>query len=271
MKIALVTGGSSGIGLATAETLMQAGMCVYAVSRNITEKTQTHSSGGQIISMRMDVNNTSDIHDVINHIISAHSQLDILICSAGNGIAGAIEETTVEEAQYQFETCFWGMVKTINACLPILRKQGHGRIITISSVAGIIPIPFQGFYSAVKAAVISYTKALALELMPFGVQCCCVLPGDTKTNFTATRRYAEISQKTASVYSRQMHHAVGKMERDELNGMCPQKIATCIMRQLKSRHMPIVVVPRINYKLFALAVRLFPNNFVLWLVRNVYL
>ena len=69
MKIALVTGGSSGIGLATAETLMQAGMCVYAVSRNITEKTQTHSSGGQIISMRMDVNNTSDIHDVINHII----------------------------------------------------------------------------------------------------------------------------------------------------------------------------------------------------------
>lgn len=271
MKVALVTGGSSGIGLATAELFMQAGMHVYAASRNIRSEIRLSANGGKIYPIRMDVNNITETKNVIERILTEYGKLDVLVCCAGNGIAGAIEDTTVDEAMYQFETCFWGMVKTINACLPVFRKQGYGQIVTVSSVAGIIPIPFQAYYSAVKAAVLSYTKALAMEIGPFGIKCCCVMPGDTKTNFTATRRYAENSKKNTSAYRERMMHAVGKMERDEQNGMQPEKIARCILRHLHRKEMPIVIIPGIDYKFYALLARTLPNKFVLWLVEKIYL
>ena len=112
------------------------------------------------------------------------SHIDVLINNAGFGISGAVEFTGTEEAQRQLDVNFFGMVRMNRQVLPVMRKQGYGRIVNLSSVAGAIPIPFQTYYSASKAAINSYTMALANEVKPFGIQVCCVQPGDIRTGFT---------------------------------------------------------------------------------------
>jgi len=148
-QIVLLTGASAGIGKATAEQLMLKGVKVYGASRRGGIPQKAPQGSGEIIPVIMDVNKEDEITAVINRIMEENGRLDVVISNAGNGIAGAIEDTSIDEARYQFETNFFGVYKTIQACLPIFRTQGYGKIITISSVAGIIPIPFQALYSSV--------------------------------------------------------------------------------------------------------------------------
>ena len=204
-KIVLLTGASAGIGKATAELLMKQGFIVYAASRSRCSQMNDEISDGKIIPVIMDVNIETDIQSVLNQIIDNHGQLDAVIANAGNGLSGAVEETSIEEVRYQFETNFFGVVKTIHACLPIFRAQGYGKIITVSSLAGVIPIPFQTFYSSVKAALMLYMNGLSIEVKPFGIQCCTILPGDTKTGFTAARKYSIASQNENSPSFRPMN------------------------------------------------------------------
>ena len=176
----------------------------------------------------------------------------------------------MEEGKYQFETCFWGAHRTIRAVLEPMRKQGYGRIITISSVAAVVPIPFQAFYSAVKSSVLIYTKALSLELKPYGIQCCSILPGDTKTGFTSARKFVKASADETSVYYKKTKESVGRMEHDEQNGMHPDKIAKAVLRQLQRRRMAATSTPRIDYKAVNLLVRLLPTKLMLWIVGKIY-
>lgn len=211
----LLTGASAGIGKATAELLVKAGVIVYGASRSGSEGYENSTSGGKYIPVKMDVNQESQIKEVVDKIISDYGYLNVVIANAGNGVAGAIEETSIDEVRYQFETNFFGVVKTVQACIPIFRKQGYGKIITVSSLAGIIPIPFQTFYSSVKAALMLFMNGLSIELKPFGIQCCTILPGDTKTDFTGNRKYTETSQNEKSVYYNTMKKSVARMEKDE--------------------------------------------------------
>ena len=144
-QIILLTGGSAGIGKSTAEILAQKGCIVYAGSRKPQMK-ETSVGPGKIIPVQMDVNQETDVQKVVNQIIEENGKLDTVICNAGFGIAGSIEDSSVEEAKSQFETNYFGVIKTIQACLPVFRNQNAGKIITVSSVAGIIPIPYQGHY-----------------------------------------------------------------------------------------------------------------------------
>lgn len=191
-----------------------------------------------------------------------------MICNAGNGIAGAVEDTSIEEARYQFETCYFGAVRTIDACLPIFRQQGYGKIITVTSVAAFIPIPFQAFYSSVKAALLMLTKALSLEVKPFGIQCCSVQPGDTKTGFTSARKYTAKAYDGA--YTETMKRSVAKMEKDEQNGMPASKIAKAIYKQLKARKMRLNVTPRFDYRAIEILSKLLPTRVIMWLVGKLY-
>ncbi|MBP9018088.1 MAG: SDR family NAD(P)-dependent oxidoreductase, partial [Paludibacteraceae bacterium] len=135
-KVILLTGASSGIGLSAAIQLMNKGFRVYAASRRGSEN-RTSDNGGEIISTMMDVNREEDIKKVLDEILAQNGHLDAVISNAGNGIAGSIEDTSIEEAKYQFETNFFGAVRVVQACLPIFRKQGYGKIIATSSVAAI--------------------------------------------------------------------------------------------------------------------------------------
>lgn len=269
VQIVLLTGGSSGIGAATAQMLHDNGMIVYAASRrgSLPDGIQASST---LIPVKMDVNDADGIEAVVKHIVQQQGRLDAVVCNAGNGIAGAIEDTSEHEARTQMETCFFGAVKTIQACLPVFRRQGHGRIITVTSVAALIPIPYQAFYSAVKAALLIFTKALSIEVKPFGIQCCSILPGDTKTGFTSARKYTEASQDKDSPYYERMSASVGKMEHDEQNGMAPTVIARAVCHQLKRRRMSVTVTPRLDYKLIGLLSHWLPDRLMLWIVGLLY-
>ena len=269
-QIILLTGGSSGIGLEVATQLMNKGTRVYAASRRLGVARKAEQGNGEIIPVQLDINNEEETKRVINHIFQKNQRLDAVICNAGNGIAGAIEDTSTEEVKYQLETNFFGTVKTINACLPLFRKQGYGKIMATSSVAAIVPIPYQAFYSAGKSALLTFMQALSIEVKPFGIQCCTVLPGDTKTDFTAARKYTEASRRADSAYSTRMKKSVDKMVHDEENGMNAAFVAGRMVGQILSKRMNVVLIPGMQYKLICWLFNILPVKVRLWCVGQLY-
>ena len=267
--VVLLTGGSSGIGAATARLLSEQGMTVYCGSRR-GQAPSAGEKGGPIIPLVLDVNDPDRMQAAVQQIVREQGRLDAVVCNAGNGIGGAVEDTSPEEARYQFETCFFGACNTIRACLPVFRGQGSGRIVTVTSVAAIIPIPFQAFYSSVKSALLMLTNALSMEVRPFGIQCGSVLPGDTRTGFTAARKMTAAAGDENSAYRERTARSIAKMEHDEQNGMPPEKIARAILRQLQRRRMRPVMVPRLDYKLIRLLQRIVPDRLMLRIVRMIY-
>ncbi len=269
MKTILLTGGSAGIGLATAQLLMDKGYRVYSGSRRGGEA-QKSANGGEIIPIKMDVNDEATVKKAVQQIIMESGELYAVISNAGNGVAGSIEDTSAEEAKYQLETNFFGSVKVIQACLPIFRKQGFGKVIAITSVAAVVPIPFQAFYSAGKAAMQIFMEALSMEIKCFGIQCCTVLPGDTKTDFTSARKYTEACQNENSAYYKRLKTGVEKMEKDEQNGMPPEAIAKAIVKQVERKKMKSRVIPGFQYKAICVLSDLLPNNLRLKIINMVY-
>ena len=267
VKTVLVTGGSSGIGAATARLLCDAGMTVYAASRS---GRAPEGYSGKIIPVVMDVNDEAAIAAVVGRIIEEQGSLDAVVCNAGNGIAGPIEETSIEEVEAQFQTTFYGVVKTMDACLPIFRHQGRGRIVTVSSVAAVAPLPYQGYYSAVKAGILNLTKALAIETRRFGIQCCCVMPGDVRTGFTKARKVAARAADKDSPYYEYSMRGIAAMAKDEMGGLKPEAIGKAILRQLRKRRMNPEVTPTALYSLLVWAIRRFPQSLVLKVLEKMY-
>lgn len=209
MKIAIVTGGSSGIGFATVKALLAAGCKVYVLSR----KPFTYEG---IIHMPVDVTDEELVCEAAASIYRAEGQIDILVNCAGFGISGAVEFTRLEDAKKQMDVNFFGIVNVTKAVLPYMRDAKSGRIVNISSVAAVAPIPFQTYYSASKAAINCYTCALANEVKPFGITVTAIMPGDIKTGFTAAREKSDAGNEA---YAGKIAESVSKMEKDEINGM----------------------------------------------------
>lgn len=270
VKSILLTGGSSGIGLATAHLLMNKGYRVYSGSRRGGGEAQKSAGSGEIIPVKMDVNDEEMVKSVVEKIVSESGALYAVISNAGNGIAGSVEDTSSEEAKYQLETNFFGSVKVIQACLPIFRRQEFGKVIAVSSVAAVVPIPYQAFYSSAKSALLIMMEALAMEVKSFGIQCCTILPGDTKTDFTDCRKYAALCEDEKSVYKEKMKSALEKMEKDERNGMLPEVIAGAIVKQIEKKRMKLRVIPGLQYKAICLLSDLLPNWLRLRIINRVY-
>lgn len=218
-KVAIVTGGSSGIGLAAARALRQAGCVVYAVSRRPFQEPG-------IFHIQADVTDDGSVAAAVEAVAQAQGRIDILVNDAGMGISGAAEFTG-GAAEYLFDVNFFGMVRFCAAVLPHMRAQGGGRIVNIGSIAGVVPIPFQTYYSASKAAVHNYTMALANEVRPFGVTVCALMPGDIATGFTAAR---DKRHQGDDIYAGRIGRSVAKMERDEENGMAPERVGAFVAR-----------------------------------------
>lgn len=210
-KIAVLTGGTSGIGMQTALALKSAGYTVYELSR----RAQGVEGLNHLVA---DVTDEAAVKKVVDEIVAREGKIDVLVNNAGFGISGAVEFTKTEDAKRLFDTNFFGMVNMNRAVVPVMREAGQGRIVNISSVAGQIPIPFQTYYSAAKAATNSYTMALANELRPYGITVCAVQPGDIKTGFTKAR---EKTVDGDDVYGGRIGRSVSRMEHDEQTGMDP--------------------------------------------------
>jgi NAD(P)-dependent dehydrogenase (short-subunit alcohol dehydrogenase family) len=227
-RVAVVTGASAGIGKACASRLAAAGWSVTGASRRGTAEAGW-------TGLVMDVDSDASVSDGIAHVMKNEGRIDALVAAAGWGVAGAAEDTTIAEAKAQFETNFWGCVRVVQAVLPYMRAQGGGRIVLISSLGGVIGIPFQAYYSASKFALEGFGEALAYEVAPFGVHVTLVQPGNIATDFTASRVLAN-GADADSAYAAAMTKAVSAMERDEANGAPPGQVAGTVERVLSANH-----------------------------------
>jgi NAD(P)-dependent dehydrogenase (short-subunit alcohol dehydrogenase family) len=250
-KVVLLTGASAGLGRACAERLDAAGWVVVGASRR-------GAAGGAGESLIMDVDDDTSVHDGVAGVIERHGRIDALVAAAGWGLAGPVEHTSIEDAKAQLETNFWGAVRVIQAVLPVMRAQGHGRIILMSSIGGIIGIPFQAFYSASKFALEGLGESLAYEVAPFGISVTLVEPGNFATDFTSSRRMSTASSPD-NAYQVALEKAVKLMEHDELNGASPDEVASLIVKLLKARRPPRrVSVGKAGERVGLMAKRLMP-------------
>ncbi len=220
-KVILITGASSGIGKVCAEFLCSKGHRVYGTSR----KPSTETRPFEMIAM--DVNDDTSVAAGISHIVDREGRLDVVINNAGMGIAGALEDTSMDELKFQFETNFFGAFRVCKAVLPTMRAQQSGYIINVSSLAGLIGVPFQGAYSASKFALEGLTEVLRMEVKSFGIHSVLIEPGDFNTGFTDNRIKTHQSQENTR-YQASFNAALGVMEKDETNGAKPDEIAVLV-------------------------------------------
>ena len=254
---AIVTGASSGIGQETARILQVSGWEVFGLSRR-----GTAPEGVRGVSV--DVTDPAAVKRVIDEIASDGVSIDLLINNAGFGIAGPIETTSPDDAARQMNVNFLGQFYVARAVLPYMRAAKKGRILCISSVAGQIAIPYQAFYSASKAAVLSFALALRNETADFGICVSAILPGDVQTGFTDARSKADYGAYTRAEAS------IASMEKDERSGLKPTDVSAVIMKAASAVHPSPIYVVGGKYKLFSVLFKLLPARFAYWIVKKMY-
>jgi short-subunit dehydrogenase len=264
--VILITGTSSGLGKACAEYLSQQGMTVYGTSRH-PEKLNPKLPW---TTLTMDVRDEASVKVGVETILKQEGRLNVVVNNAGFGIAGAIEDTSIEEAQAQFETNFFGTLRVICAALPIMRQQGSGTIINIGSIGGLIGLPFQGLYSATKFAMEGFSEALSKEVRPWGIHVVLVEPGDFHTAFTDNRQTTKKST-AESPYWEFFSRALAIMQKDESQGDDPQRVARLVERIIHSSR------PRLRYRVgfwsqkAAATLKAFlPERLFDWIIRSHY-
>ena len=250
-RIAVITGASAGIGRACADRLDLAGWTVVGASRR-------SRPGVPWQQITMDVDSDESVATGMAAITAEHGGIDAIVTCAGWGLAGPIETTPIDQARAQMETNFFGTTRTVAAALPSLRER-RGRVIVLSSIGGLIGLPFQAYYSASKFALEGWAEALAWEVKPFGVTVSLVEPGNFHTDFTASRR--TVPSDPASPYGAAQQRAIATMEADEQGGASPEKVATVVERLLVTRQPPrrLTVGPA-SERLGSFVKRLLPNR-----------
>lgn len=239
-RVVLVTGASAGFGRSICTRLAAAGYRVYGTSR------REQPGGGPFSFVAMDVDRDESVEAAIAEVVSREGRLDAVVGNAGWGIAGALEDTSSDEALAQFQTNFFGNHRLVRAALPHLRKQNAAHIVIIGSLAGLIGTPFQGMYAASKFALEGYCEALRLELRNVPVRVAILEPGDFATGFTTARIKAAASG-TGSLYEAAFARALAVMEEEERTGGDPALVSAAVEEVLANPQPPlrrVVVGPR---------------------------
>ena len=257
--ISVVTGGSSGIGLEVVNCLKNTTK-VYELSRH-------GKSYDDVVHIDTDVTIKSSVENAINEIITQEGKIDILICCAGYGISGAIEFTDVEDAKKQVDVNFFGIYNTVHAVLPFMRKKKNGRIVCISSVAGVVAIPFQTMYSVSKYSINAFTCALGCEVKPFGISITSVMPGDTKTGFTKNRNKITAGD---DVYEGRISRSVSGMEHDEQNGNSAKKAGEYISKIALKKHVKPLYTIGFKYKVLTVLIKMLPTSLAYRIIYMIY-
>lgn len=240
--IILITGISSGFGKAMAERLSSEGHTVYGTHR----KDVTPLPGVRYI--RADVQNEDDCRDAVRRVIDEQGHIDVFINNAGMGIGGPLEFCSLSSAQRQMDVNWMGMVRMLHFVIPEMRRRKSGKIICISSIGGLMGLPFQGLYSASKFAMEGYCEALRMELRTHGIKVVVVQPGDFATSFTESR--SSVSSPEAEAAYPSYSRSLRSIEHDETTGLKPEYLAARVSRIVASRR------PRAHYVVATLEQRL---------------
>src|ERR1700722_13468492 len=262
-RVVLVTGVSSGIGLACATHLAGRGFRVYGTSRR--------AAGNPVSNVTMltaDVTDDRSVSEAVAAVLEREQRVDIVGSNAGMGVAGAVENTSIEEAKSQLEVNFFGAFRVCRAVLPAMRTQRSGYIVNIGSIGGLIAIPYQAMYSASKFALEGFSEALRMEVRPFGIRVVIIEPGAHKTALTQNRQFTEIPPEA---YRKSFATALAKTAHDEQNGPGPEQIARLLHRVINQRN------PRLRYTIGPAAQRaavwlkrLPPYSLVEYVMRTYY-
>jgi NAD(P)-dependent dehydrogenase (short-subunit alcohol dehydrogenase family) len=258
----LITGASSGIGAASADLLAQRGFRVAGTSRDPERAAQR---APHIAWVAMDVRDDVSVTEGVKQAIDRMGSLDALVCNAGIGVFGSVEEVPLYAAREQFETNWFGTLRALRAALPQLRRSGAARVVVVGSLAGRAPIPFQAHYSASKAALDALALALHNELFGMGVRVSLVEPGDIRTGFNEATDFDLVRD---SSYGERVARCREGIERAFASAPGPEIVARVILRALTARN------PRIRYavgpeaRLVPFARRWLPERLGLRLIRR---
>ncbi|WP_299441766.1 SDR family oxidoreductase [uncultured Aquimarina sp.] len=238
-KIVLITGGSSGIGKSIGIFLANKGYTVYGTSRNPSR----FSDFDVFTLLQLDVADKDSIASAVKIINQKHGRLDVLINNAGAGITGPLEEIPEEEIIRNFTTNYFGPINVTKAVLPLMRKQGDGLIINVTSIAGYMGLPFRGIYSASKAALEMTTEAWRMELKSFNIKMTNIAPGDFATNIAAGRYHAPVVE--GSPYEKTYGESLRLMDEHVDEGMNPDEMAKVVYKVIQ------ISEPKVHYKVGA--------------------
>lgn len=261
-KVVIITGGSSGIGKATVEALKEKNSVIYELSRK-----ESSIQGNNVTHINVDITDELKIKEVVKSIFEKEKRIDVLINNAGFGISGAVEFTGSENMRKQFEVNFMAVTNITRLVLPYMRDQKSGKIINISSVAAVLPIPYQTYYSVTKSAINSFTKALSIEVKQFNIYVCAVMLGDIKTDFTKNREKIIIGD---DIYNGRISRSVNIMEKDEQNGMKAEIVGKYISKIVFKKKVKVIYTVGFKYKLFVLLSKILSVNFVTKVVGKIY-
>ncbi|MUV04563.1 SDR family NAD(P)-dependent oxidoreductase [Flavobacterium rakeshii] len=183
-KVWFITGASKGIGLTLAKQLLNAGHMVAATSRNTKKLSEAiGNSNNLFLPLKVELEKEKSILTAIQQTYKQFGKIDVVVNNAGYGIGGSMEELTDKEVRDSFDINVFSIISIIRNVLPIMRKQGTGHIINISSIAGIAPTKGWSVYGATKHAVIGLTEVLAEDVKKFGIKVTLIAPGSFRTNF----------------------------------------------------------------------------------------
>jgi NAD(P)-dependent dehydrogenase (short-subunit alcohol dehydrogenase family) len=232
-KIVIITGSSSGIGLESALLLARNGYITYATMRSPEKDTSIKAAVQKerlpIRVIQLDVNDDNSVKIAIDHIVSEAGRIDVLVNNAGYSLGGALEDLSMDEIQSQYETNLFGLIRVTQAVIPIMRKQRSGRILNISSGAGIFGFPGHSAYVSTKFAVEGLSESIAYELEPFGIKVILIEPGFIRTNFTQAMIVAKKAQDPTSPYTGMMQKIMASASELIKNASPAELVANIIL------------------------------------------
>ena len=250
-RVAIVTGGSSGIGAAALAMFRAKGWNAISFSRR----------------EGVDATDRAALSAAVEKTVSDFGRIDAIVNNAGSGIFGASERADAGEVGRLFDLNFNAALALSSLAIPHMRRRGCGRIINVASAAAIFPLPFQSVYSASKAALLAWTRALDWEVRRFGIRATAVCPGDVRTGFTAARTP---SLDGDDEYGGAIAKALAKANAAENGGQDPSVAARAIVRAATCRNPPLVVVPGAGYAWLDRLSRLLPRAWVSAAVGRIY-
>ena len=267
-QVIVVTGATSGMGKACAEKLSACGHKVYGTVYGIPMDPAWKSLPYSLVPC--DITDQQAVEGFYKQVLGEAERIDCLVNCAGFAFEGSVEDTTVQEAKLQFEVNFFGTHRMIREVLPVMRRQGSGKIITVCSLAAQVPaIPFQGFYSMSKKALDGLTEAVRMEGKPFGIQATSINPGDMKTDFTANRVRAA-ALKPGSAYYEKSLKSIETMKKSEMSSQGPLAIAALVSRLVEAKKLKPKYFIETQYKLLLFLMRFMSMNRVERIVESLY-
>lgn len=191
-KVWFITGASRGLGRIWAEAALKRGDKVTVTARKLADVADLKERfGDAVLPLALDVTDPGQVQQVVQQAYAHFGKLDVLLNNAGSSLIATVEEASDDQIHDLFEANFFGMVRVLRAALPLLRQQGSGHILGVSSSLGIVPMPLIGFYSATKSAVESLHETMAQEVKAFGINVTLIEPGAYATDFGKSAKRAD--------------------------------------------------------------------------------